>query len=189
MFMALKRGLFPVTGKLWRFIFTGQIDTYLTRPIHPTVLFIVNNIHLEFLIAPLPTILFLFWKSQTIWSGESLIIGSFIVFIAVIITVLLELSASGLAFWFGNISAIDEIVDSFLQINKYPLTLLNQGWQVIFSIVLPFMFNATVPSQIASGLKVSTLSVTGGVVSILLWPVLVYFVWKEGRRRYEGYGG
>lgn len=189
LFIALKNGIFPVTGKLWRFVFSGQIDTYFTRPVHPAILFIVNNFHLEYLAAPLPTIAFLFLKSSSAWTVAGLAGGILIVLAAVFITALLELTASGLAFWFGNISAIDEIVDSFLQMNKYPLTLLGYGWQAVFSIALPFMFNATVPSQLATGMHISWISIYGGIFTLVFWPVLVYSVWKGGRRRYEGYGG
>lgn len=189
LFVALKRGFFPVTGKMWRIVMNGQIDTYLTRPISPAVLFIVNNIHLELLFSSIPTILFLFWKSSSLWTWGSLLTGSMVVLFAVIVTALLELTASGLAFWFGNISAVDEIVDSFYAMNNYPLILLDRGWQVLFTFIFPFMFNATLPSLIAAGIPLSWMNLSGAGITLILWSVLVYVIWREGRRRYEGYGG
>lgn len=189
LFVAVKRGFFPLTGKLWRVVMRGEIDAYLTRPIPPALLFIVNNLRLELFFPSIPTILFLFWKSSSLWTSRSLLAGFMVVLFAVIVTALLEITASGLVFWFGNISAVDEIVDSFYVMNNYPLILLDRGWQVLFTFIFPFMFNATLPSLIAAGIPLSWMNLSGAGITLIIWSVLVYVIWREGRRRYEGYGG
>jgi ABC-2 type transport system permease protein len=189
-YFALKRGLFPSTGKIWRMIFTGQIDTYLSKPAHPTVLFILNNMKLEYIIPSIPMTIFLFWCARDLISIPSLLIGLFIVLFAVILTALLELSFSALSFWLGRIPAIDEIVDSFMELNRYPLTLLGYGWQLVLTIVFPFMFNATIPAMLAATTKSVTIFVIlQGFCVLILWSFIINYIWKKGRQKYEGYGG
>lgn len=190
LFVALKKGLIPLTGKLWYLIFTGRIDNYLTKPVPPQYFFVVSNIHFEFMLPSIPMIFVLFYLGGGFAQPLMLVGGILFVLLAIIITGMLELTFSSLSFFFGKINAIDEIVDSFREFNRIPLTFLTPFLQLCFSIAFPFMFNATIPTILTSShMKFNYHYLWQGIVVFIIWVILLNLVWKVGRKRYEGYGG
>jgi ABC-2 type transport system permease protein len=190
MFIGLKGSIFHLTGKFWRIVYQGQLLSLMIRPVHPLVLFLLNGIRLHMLFPPLPIIIFLLYQGRKEWTVFSLLSGFLIVLIAVIMASLVELSFSLLSFWITKMKALDEIVDSFVNFTKYPLTVFHYGWQIVFTIIFPFMFYSTIPSFVALTEK----TVPGvvwimGLCSISIWIGLLNLLWKKGLKQYDGYGG
>lgn len=189
-FVCLKTSFTYSTGKLWRVIYSGQLLSFMIRPVHPIVFFLLNSVRLHMLIPPFPIICYLLYQGKAEWTWFSLFLGLCVVVIALILVSLMELSFSLLSLWMTKMNALDEIVDSFMNFTKYPLTIFNYGWQLIFTIIFPFTFYVTAPSFVAlSGQMVEMKTWIYGFICLILWGGMLIILWKKGLKRYDGYGG
>lgn len=189
-FYGFKSAFAPVTAKLWRLVYSGRILAFMTRPIHPLILYVVSTMQLQMLVPPLPIITYLLYKSKHVWTIDSLVFGIIMALIAVVLVALLELTTSCFAFWGTKMNALDEIVDSLLGFTKYPLTVLHIGWQFIFTVIFPFMFYATIPSFIAMETKDVPIEIWFGLLCVFsLWSFFLSLLWKKGVKVYDGFNG
>jgi|GEM_PF-3974747 len=189
-FHGLKQSFFPLTSKFWRIIYSGQMLSIMIRPIHPILLFLMNNLRLQQLLPPIPIIILLLIQGRAAWSFSSLISGLFVVLFGVLLVALLEITLCLFSFWITKMNALDEIVDSFMNFTKYPLTIFHYGWQIIFTVVFPFMFYTTIPSFVAildKGISYYVLII--GILLIGIWYLLLRLLWKKGVRSYDGFSG
>jgi len=189
-FMGLKAGLVFGTGKFWRAIYSGQLLSFMIRPIHPMLLYLINGVNLHLLFRPIPIVVFLLYRSRDLWTISSLLLGLVVVFASLLMVGLMELTFSTFALYFTKMNAMDEIVDSLLEFTKYPITAFHFGWQLLFTIVFPFMFYSTIPAVVTLESKDIELNmVLGGCLFFLLWGTLISILWKKGMKRYDGFGG
>ncbi|WP_126992742.1 ABC transporter permease [Thermosipho globiformans] len=186
---------FPVAGKLWKFIYTGKLDTYLTKPLEPYVLINILYIRLENIFNAIPSIIWIiiiinFYKIKL--DVISFFIALLFNFVAVFIYSLIQMSTSTVSFWFGKISAIDELSDSLAMLVNYPHTIFPFFIRVFMITLLPFGYASTVPAFVT--LKMNYIGtfwalLLGAVFSIMMWIAIFKILWKLGMKRYESYGG
>ncbi|HCZ06114.1 MAG TPA: hypothetical protein DHV12_03090 [Thermotogae bacterium] len=186
---------FPVAGKLWRLIYTGRLDTYLTKPVEPYVLMNILNIRMENIFNAVPSVLWIFILIN--FYKLRLDILSFLMallfnLLAVIVYSLIQMSTSTASFWFGKITAIDELSDSLVMLVNYPHTIFPLYIRILMITILPFGYASTIPALIALKMGyIGTLPslILGAIFTIVLWLSIFKLLWKLGMKRYESYGG
>lgn len=189
-FFGLKQTFVFISGKFWRIIYSGQLLSVLIRPIHPMFLFMLNGVRLHMIFTPIPIVVYLLYQGRELWTVSSLLLGLLVVLIALVMVCLMELTFSTMALYMTKMNALGEIVDSLLEFTKYPITAFNYGWQVLFTVVFPFMFYATIPSLVTLNTKIlNPYMLVGGCLFLILWCVLISILWKKGMKRYDGFGG
>ncbi|MCX7871538.1 MAG: ABC-2 family transporter protein [bacterium] len=192
LFFAFKNGFFSSTTKFWNIIISGKLDVYLVRPVNPIFRVIIANLNLmEFFKGLLLFIILLFFSSVKV-RPFFLFIGLLMCFIATLIFSIIELMFSYLAFKFGKIELVFELIDSMIRFNKYPLNILPKLLYYIFIFIMPFAFISTFPALITIG-KIKAIKAVGILVlSVVLagvWCYLNNMLWEGGLKRYESYNG
>ncbi len=96
--------------------------------------------------------------------------------------------ASSSAFWITNSTSVLLFVYNFKDYSKYPMSIFNTVFKLIFSIIIPVGFIAFYPSQLF--LRPNAASVTAFLSPLVgaAFFALAYFVWMRGARRYSGTG-
>jgi ABC-2 type transport system permease protein len=186
---------FPVSGKLWKLIYTGKLDSYLIKPVEPFMLLNTLNLRLENIFNLIPSVLWIlvlinYYKIKL--DVLSFIIALLFNFVAVFVYSLIQMSTSTASFWFGKISAIDELSDSLAMLVNYPHTIFPFFIRIFMITLLPFGYASTVPAFVTLKLKyIGTFSALaiGAAFTIILWVTIFKILWKFGIKKYNSYGG
>lgn len=106
---------------------------------------------------------------------------------SLIMTGLLNLAGSS-AFWTTEPFSVLMFTFRFSNFARYPITIFNRFFRIVFTYVIPISFMAYYPSQLflRPG-EYNTLTLFSPVVGILLF-MLGYAVWNKGVNSYSGTG-
>lgn len=192
MFFGLKSSFTMAGSRFWTLIVSGKLDSFLVRPIDSRFHFIIRNFRPEFLIRTIPSIFILITISGLTLKPMAFLFGIIVCGIGVILLTLIELCIGYTAFKYGKVDAINELIDSLLQFNSYPLTIFGKVLTSIFTFIIPFMFFSTIPSQIGTNMLGSK-ELIMAILSLLfvssIWLGLDNFLWRKGIENYESYNG
>lgn len=185
--------IFWQTFRIDRFIFTGQIETYMLRPVGTLYALTIGKLNIADILPAgigLGIILYAvinYFEIMTIQFILAIIAGLIGIAILQFIMVLI----GSLGFWFGNVMSIRMIMRSFKMAERYPMDLYTMSIRAFFTIVMPFIFIGTFPVLILTKYTLQeTLFILGAEVLVFLfWLLVLMFVWKKGVRRYESVGG
>lgn len=193
LFFTLGMSFFIVSGKLWQFIHTAKLDTYLTRPGDPRILMLLMGMRAENFVRALPSLtillcLALYQHASLTWMG---FFWALLISITAATTyALLQMAGSWVSFWVGRSQVIDELTDSLTELTQYPHTIFPKSAQLFLSIVLPFGLAGTQPALIAANRGYGLLAgMVFAVSGMLFWLVIQHVLWRKGLKRYESSNG
>lgn len=195
LFFGMSRGLFYGALGFAYIIRMGRLDLYVLRPMDPRLACICINIQ------PVQLIRSGIMAGLCIGIAISmgfpfrllhLLLSVILALLAALGKALMAFTVSYIAFWWGNVDAVYELmdaVDSFLQV---PMNVMPTAFQLLFTLGIPLMFAATFPALFAG----AALSAEDLLIPLMLlalglgaWWGLQEWVWRKGLHKYESYGG
>lgn len=192
LFYSIESALFLVASRFWRVIYSGALDTLMTRPLDPRVRFIILNVNYTQIIHAGIKFIALLILARRSLSISLVLAGVLIVLVANSILAIIRLCFSYSAFWLGKMDAMSELADCITQFNKYPLTIMPKVVKMVCTFVFPFYFFSTFSTEILIH-KISHQSILiGGIgmlFNILLWGSINKVLWNKGREKYESIHG
>lgn len=192
LFYGLDGAVFSMASRFWRYIYSGNLDCGLVRPIDPRVRFLLLNIDYVGLVCTFIEFMTILLFAHADLSFFAVVLGVIFVLWANVILSIIRSCMSYLAFWHGKMEAISEVSDAMSTFNKYPLVIMPKPVIELFKILLPFYFFSTMEAELVNqmiGVKEGIFSVVAFLVCTMLWVVLNNIVWKKGLIRYEGLNG
>jgi ABC-2 type transport system permease protein len=192
LFFGLEGSLFYMVSRFWRMIYSGALDSQLTRPLDPRLRLILLNINYIGVLNSFITFIIILIVSRSDLNIILVIVGVIIVIIANVILALIRFILSYTAFWLGKMEAISELTDCLTGFNKYPMVIMPKAIKILFKTLLPFYFFSTFSAEIVIQ-KVDFTSFIYGTMGILcnlvFWSIINSIVWKKGTARYESLNG
>ncbi|WP_313134216.1 ABC-2 family transporter protein [Anaerocolumna sp.] len=192
LFFGLDSSLFYMVSRFWRMIYSGALDSQLTRPLDPRLRFILLNINYIGALNSFITFIIILIVSQSNLNISLIFVGAIIVIISNIILALIRFVLSYTAFWLGKMDAISELADCLTGFNKYPMIIMPKTIKILFKTLLPFYFFSTFSAEIVIQ-KIDFTTFIYGAMGILcnliFWSIINSIVWKKGTARYESLNG
>ena len=193
LFFSFESSIFGICSRFWNVVYSGSLDVFLTKPIDCRLRFVLLNMSISSLInGIIKFVVLLIIANYRFSSVASFVLSIFILILAAINLGVIHFIFSYASFWIGKMDAINEVADSLRIFNKYPLLVLPKAAQIICSIILPFYFFSTFPSQVVLEKVTLQNGVYGCLVlciTLCMWIGINGIIWKRGLMRYEGING
>lgn len=192
LFFGLDSAIFSMSSRFWYIIYSGNLDTLLTRPLDPRIrLIILNTNYLEIVTTALSFLMIIIVSGVKI-NFFLLIAGIAIVIIANIVLALIRFIMSYSAFWVGRMDAVSELSDCLTWFNKYPLVIMPTLLKIVFATILPFYFFSTFSAELVLvklTYSKAIVFVIGLIFNLIIWMIINKIIWKKGIARYESLNG
>ena len=192
LFFGIKNGFFATSSRFWVLIVTGRLDTLLVRPINPKLRVLIANTNIMEFVKGLAIFLSLLFLTQDNIHVGKLLIAVLMCFIAAINFALIEFCISYIAFKYGRVDAVMEIIDAMTLFNKYPLNMFPRSVFLFFVFVIPFSFLSTIPAMVGVGNMgwpmIGKFAIVLTIITVL-WFAIDNYLWKKGLKKYESYNG
>ena len=192
LFFGIDEYLFSSASDFWMLIFSGNLDTQLTRPFDPRKRFIILNMNFIGLLTTCIKFVVIVSISKYSFYIPNLLIGIFIVIIGSISFMFLRFTISYLGFWLEKMDALTEICHCLTKFNKYPNIIFPRLIKLCFTTIFPFYFFSTFPAELVTN-KLTTNNLIILCIAMIgnffLWININKIVWKRGRKRYESLNG
>ncbi|MHB8928241.1 MAG: ABC-2 family transporter protein [Bacillota bacterium] len=195
LFFGISRGLFLGALTYWWIIHTGRLDVHLARPMDPRLTAICLSVDPPQLIRS--CLMFSLVLGIAVSMGFPLslfrlLIAVLLAFLSAVGKALLALSINYIAFWWGNVDALHELIGTFDHFLSVPMTVLPNALQIFFTIGIPLFFAVTFPALFA-GDRLSLASMGRPLLLLVAclggWAFVQELLWRRGLRRYESYRG
>lgn len=191
----INAGLFSGAMRFWVYINTGRLDVALARPMDARLSAILLNIDPWQLIRS--GLMFTLFTALAVKLGlpfnpPAILAAIILSFFAAIAKTLLALTINYIAFWWGNVDFLHELIGTLDHFTGIPMTMLPNILQLLFTLGIPLMFAVTFPTLFISG-KVSWndfgLPLVGLGISLSFWVACQEYLWRKGLKAYESFGG
>lgn len=192
LFYGLENAVFSMSSRFWRYIYSGNLECGLVRPVDTRIRFLLLNVDFVGLICTIIEFVAILLICHINQSVLCIIAGVILVLCSNIVLSLIRLCMSYTAFWHGRMDAISEFADSLNTFNKYPLVIMPKPVILIFKILLPFYFFSTFEAELVRGMmdaKILLTSLAMFVICLLFWICINNVIWRRGLERYEGING
>ncbi len=170
---------------------SGSFLKYYFRPLNIMFYFMSETVDVNVLWALAVGTGLMVWSSVKlgiVWTAGRIIGTMFLALSASLIVDAFIIAASSAAFWFTNAHSLLALVSRFREYARYPLSIYNVAFRVIFSVILPIGFVAFYPVQWIlrrgqAGIAPFLTPVVGAACF-----ALAYLLWSAGTRRWSGTG-
>lgn len=167
---------------------TGELDLYLTKPVHPLLRLTFEKIDL----GAIPLIIFSSYivaygveKSNISLSYSNIIGYLFLIFLMTILYYDMELLIRSFAFFVFSVNNLMKIENTVVDLcTKIPGIAFSGVYKFIFCCVLPYGVIATLPTQAIVGM-LSAKRVLFGVAIVCIFTCIALSFWTYGVHRYE----
>ncbi len=196
-----------IASEMWQSWFVaenvndGTFSTYLLKPFHPIMRYIIDNFSDKIFKMTIVTIILFsahFLIPQTVWGQfnfSPLIIALTLLSLSLgyIMMFLLEYSIGLSAVWFYDIGFLKTWIDltytifagRLIPLIFFPVALLN------FSILLPFRYTVSFPVEIILG-KLSSSQIVLGFIIEIFWVGAIFLIYKliykKFAKDFQGHG-
>ena len=183
--------IFEGSWKIPEMVFTGQMDSILSRPISPLYQVLSYGIGLQgigvWLVGVISLCYFLIKLGK--WNIGTIALSLFLIVCGVTICMSIQLISNSLVFWYdsGGRTSVPYAIQSAGQYARYPLSIYPAIIQGILLFLLPFGCVGVVPALIIKGKHAVEYSLLMVVVSVV-FLLFGRFVFYRGVRRYESVG-
>ena len=128
------------------------------------------------------------FKLGITWTFPKFILLLTLLFSSSLIMISLMIIAASTCFWTGEASSVLIFVFKFGEYSKYPLTIFNSFFKLLFTYIIPIGFVAFYPSKFfLRPTETNILAYLSPVAGILLF-FLAYLIWKKGVNSWTGTG-
>jgi ABC-2 type transport system permease protein len=127
-------------------------------------------------------------KIGVVWNAVRIIVALSLLCSASLIFIGLMVAAASTAFWLTNSHSLLMLVSRFRENARYPLTIYNTAFKVIFSTILPIGFAVFYPAQwILRPDEAGIAPFFTPLVGVACFLV-AYLIWHVGTRKWTGTG-
>lgn len=192
LFFGIDEYLFSAASEFWKLIFSGMLETQLTRPFDPRKRFILLNTNYIGLFLTVIKFVLILVVSQYPLSFFDVLTGIAIVIISSISFMFFRFTVSYIGFWQDKMEALTEISHCLTRFNKYPNIIFPRLIQLCFTTILPFYFFSTFSAELVTDKLNSTQMIylfAALIANLLLWAAINNVVWIRGKKRYENLNG
>ncbi len=191
MFAMTPAGLFNnVWGLPWQ-VQRGDFIKYYFRPLNMMFYFMSETVEIGIVVYLAVSVTVMAWSSMRIgivWDAVRIAGGVSLLLSASLIGVGLMVAAASTAFWLTNSHSLLMLTSRFRENARYPLTIYNMTFRVIFSVVVPIGFMVFYPAYwILRPDEAGIAPLFTPVVGIACFG-LSYLLWHKGTRRWNGTG-
>ena len=122
------------------------------------------------------------------WTFPKIILLLALLFSSSLIMISLMIMAASTCFWTGEAGSLLLFVFKFGEYSRYPITIFNNFFKLLFTYVIPIGFVAFYPSKFfLRPMETNILAYLSPVAGILLF-FLAYLVWRKGVNSWTGTG-
>lgn len=195
LFWAIQRGFFFISTRFHEWINQGRLDAHLCRPVDPRIAALLLHMQPVFFIRSLPSAAAYFALGATAGGGVAVVPaleGLLLLLLATLIYTEFTLTATYLAFWWGQSNGLNPVMSGLWEVMRYPTDIFDRAIRSLFTWMVPTIFAATWPAYVCLGKPTpggfwGTLAITCGLLAA--WHGIQTVVWRRGLRRYESCGG
>ena len=183
-----------IFGNVWSLgwqVQNGNFIKYYFRPLNMMFYFMSESVDLNSLWVLPVSIFLIVWSSikiGVVWNIVMVFGTLALLFSASLIIIALMVAAASTSFWITNSHSLLMLVSRFRENARYPITIYNSAFRIIFSTILPIGFVAFYPVQWIlrpgeAGMA-PFLTPFVGIASFLI----AYLIWHKGAARWNGTG-
>lgn len=169
----------------------GDFIKYYLKPINMLFYFMSESIDLQSLWTIPAGIGIIVWTSIKLniqWTAIKILITILLLFSSSLIICSFMLTTACTAFWITNAHSLLEIVSSFRENSRYPITIYSKGLRILFSTLIPIGFVCFYPTQWILQLDgFGIIPYLTPFVGIFFFSISL-FVWKKGVLKWTGTG-
>ncbi len=161
--------LVPNLSQMTEYVRMGTLDYILTKPINSQFLVSLRNLGLEgWASAPLGIGLVAYglWVFRYLPSLLDILAFLLLTFSALIMLYSLNLAIQSLTFWVVDLEAADSLVDSAVEVGRFPVAFYGGWLRFVFTAVIPVAFLTTFPAQALLGRSPGWLVPVAAVVAL-----------------------
>lgn len=165
----------------------GSLDLLLTKPInvlfHSAFRYIdAYDITSSFSVIVLWGYIFSTYE----WHVSLVTVLFFLLFIGMSLvfyfSLFLLLASTG--FWTVNATGVGRFLENILRISRYPTTIFQSGFRIIFLYIIPVSLFATLPSEIFLGRASTSYIIFGGAFTVLFF-IAALRLWRFALKHYS----
>ena len=173
------------------YVLSGDFVKYCFRPVNLFFYFISEMIDLKGigqLVFGVVTLVYAWAHLGIAVNARLILLLIAALFSASLIMIAMMTAASATCFWIINSGIVMVFLFRFKDYAKYPMTIFNAGFQLVFTILIPIGFIAYYPSLFF--LRPDNLSLLSWLspAAALLFFFGAYKIWMRGALRYSGTG-
>lgn len=178
--------IYPSVLNFSRLVRKGDLDFYLMKPVNTRFLlsfgrFEFDNYSRFFVLV----ILLLIFSSRlgVIFTLMPIVNFLALFLLGVLIFYCMFFLIATLSFWFTDLWNLEDLLESIVDIGRFPTYMFERSFRWLFFYVLPVAFVATFPAQALLGQPSFSRLVTGGILVVSLFIVSQLF-WKYSLKNY-----
>jgi ABC-2 type transport system permease protein len=184
-------------SNLENYITLGTFDMFLIRPISPLVQLIgreINYFGFADVIIGVSGLLITGANLNLHFNWLMLVLLIIFAISSTWIEFSITLALASIAFWTGRSrSSVDTVMQTSLIVQRYPVNMLGQAFQIFVTCIVPVAFINYYPAKLLLGMTTpNSLEYYLGYLSPLVAFILVIIalrIWKIGLRQYSSSGG
>lgn len=189
--MSPQQFLFDNLWYLTRRISSGEFIKYMMRPISIFVYYTSETIDLNGIgqcLFGIVTIIYAGTHLHIVLSFGKVAIFCIFILSSVLLNMGLIMAGSLISFLGGKSTTFLSIVVNFRDYGKYPVTIFNSFFKIVFTFIIPIFFISFYPSQFL--LRTSEVGVVNYLLPLISLIVFFgsYFLWKKCAENYVGTG-
>jgi ABC-type uncharacterized transport system permease subunit len=191
MFAMTPAGLFNNVWALPWQVQRGDFIKYYFRPLNTMFYFMSEVVDVGLIVYLIVSVALMAWASIRIgiaWDVVRIAGAISMLVSASLIVIGLMVAAASTAFWLTNSHSLLMLASRFRENARYPLTIYNTAFRVIFSVIVPIGFVAFYPVHwILRPGEAGIVPFLTPVVGVTCF-LLSYLLWHKGTQRWSGTG-
>lgn len=178
--------IYPSVINFSRLVRKGDLDFYLMKPVNTR--FLLTFCRFEFdnygRLFVLVILLFIFSPRLGVISALMPIVNFLTLFLlGVLMFYCLFFLLATLSFWFTDLWNLEDLLESIVDVGRFPTYIFERGFRVVFFYILPVAFVATFPAQALLGQPSFSRLVTGCLLVVGLFIASQLF-WRYSLKNY-----
>lgn len=178
--------IIPNLGQLSEYVRQGTMDFILLKPINAQFyvslrrcrIWDASNILIGFFL------IFVGLYKLKLFSLVSIILGSLLIVLSIIIIYSIWFIIMSLAFWFVDVRNLQTILNMLMEFGQFPLSVYPSGLRFLFSFIFPIAFITTIPASAFIGnFSIQLLGLAGLITLIFFINSVV--IWRMALRSYS----
>ncbi len=173
------------------FVQDGSFIKHYFRPINMMFNFVSEVIDVKGFSQGIMAIGLIIWSSVQLditWTFSFTIFFICLLFSSSLVMISMLIAASSTSFWIVNSFSIIMLAVRFKDFSKYPLTIFNGFFKIIFTFIIPIGYISFYPSEFLINPDTSSVLVYLSPIIGLIMFTGAYAVWSKGTKSWAGTG-
>ncbi|MBI3534247.1 MAG: ABC-2 family transporter protein [Deltaproteobacteria bacterium] len=172
-------------------VVAGQLDKFLSRPIHPLLGLVgeeLNLIGVYEVIAGLAALITICIHYAIYPNFVGVLLSTVALVLGTLGIVIVHGVVSLFSFWLGRVDAIQGVLDHFDEFQRYPIDFYSSWLQKILKYIVPIYFPGTFAARIFLNLTVHWSEWLLLFIVLSVWVGIFIFLYRKCMVRYEANG-